>query len=255
MKCINERGWVSELVIWNDPQVNWQQYEKVFLHTAWDYILHVDGFCRWIQQLSSDVSFINPTELILWNMDKRYLFDLKEKGINLPYTLTFDSGLELLERKNQYPVVVKKVVSAGGRGNWLCHNPEELRTIVEQENLYQQPVLLQNYEPSIITKGEYSAVYLDEEYQFTILKLPKEGEFRVQSQYGGTEQLVKADKKIMNFTDSLLSALPSRSKYARVDFIVDEHDIAKLMEIELIEPDLFLRYHPASFQRFADLLK
>lgn len=255
MNHIHDRDWISELVIWNDPKVNWQQYDIVFLHTAWDYILHEDEFRRWIQKLSSYVSFINPTELVLWNIDKRYLFDLQKNGVNLPDTRCFDTGNELLERKNSYPIVIKKVVSAGGRGNWLCHDRKELSAIIQQENLCEQPVLVQNYEPSIMTKGEYSTIYLDNIYQFTILKLPKEGEFRVQSQYGGIEQLVIPDKHMIDFTDNVLAALPSRSKYARVDFILDEQDTAKLMEVELIEPDLFLRYHPVSYERFVDLLR
>lgn len=251
---INKRVMIADLVIWNDPKVVWNQYDTVFLHTAWDYILHENEFRRWIQQLDSYVSFINSTELILWNLDKRYLFDLQENGINLPHTWCFNTAQELLKWENSYPVVIKKVVSAGGRGNWLCHNRKELNEIIRKENLYDQPVLIQNYEPSIMTKGEYSSIYLDNKYQFTILKLPKEGEFRVQSQYGGTEQLVVPDKQMIDFTDKVLAALPSRPKYARVDFILDEQDNAKLMEVELIEPDLFLRYHPASYERFVDLL-
>lgn len=254
MNCFRDRGWIAELVVWNDPKVNWQQYDIVFLHTAWDYIQHADEFRRWIQQLSSRVSFINSAELVLWNIDKRYLFDLQEQGINLPDTRCFDTGSELLESENSYPIVIKKVVSAGGRGNWLCHDGKELSAIIQQENLHGIPILAQKYEPSIMTKGEYSIIYLDNIYQFTILKLPKEGEYRVQSQHGGTEQLVVPDKHMIDFTDNVLDALPSRSKYARVDFIIDEQDTAKLMEVELIEPDLFFRYYPLSYERFVDLL-
>src|SRR4051812_25228278 len=75
LDSINKSGRTADLVIWNNPQVDWQQYDTVFLHTAWDYILHVEAFCKWIEQLDTHLSFINPTDLILWNIDKRYLLD------------------------------------------------------------------------------------------------------------------------------------------------------------------------------------
>jgi glutathione synthase/RimK-type ligase-like ATP-grasp enzyme len=254
MELIRNRGWSADLLIWNDPKVNWEQYDIVFLHTAWDYILHAEEFGKWVQRLSSHVSFVNPADLVLWNMDKRYLFDLQAKGIPLPNTKYVNTGRELLAKEHAYPIVIKKVVSAGGRGNWLCHDRNELFTVLQKENLYEQPLLKQHYEPAIITKGEYSAIYLDNIYQFTILKMPRQGEYRVQAQYGGSEQLVRTEKHLIDFTDNVLASLPSKPKYARVDFILDEQDIAKLMEVELIEPDLFLRYHPISYERFVDLL-
>jgi hypothetical protein len=257
LATFHQHGLQAELVMWNDQQVDWKQYNTVFLHTTWDYILHVDEFRDWIKELDPYLSFLNPKELILWNMDKRYLLDLQAKGVTLPHTSFFETGSDLLTQKDFLikPVVIKKVVSAGGRGNWLCRNQTELRQIIERENLIQEPLFVQHYEPSIVTKGEYSAVYLDGILQHIIHKLPREGEYRVQSQYGGTEGLVEPERKMVEFTDSVLTALPAKPKYARVDLIQDEQGIEKLMEVEVIEPDLFLRYKPSSFGRFVDIFQ
>ncbi|MXQ53055.1 ATP-grasp domain-containing protein [Shimazuella alba] len=257
LATFHRMGCQAELVMWNDQQVNWEQYDIVFLHTTWDYILHVDEFRDWIKELDAYLSFLNPTELILWNMDKRYLLDLQAKGVTLPHTSFVETGSDLFAQKDLLikPVVIKKLVSAGGRGNWLCHNQTELHQIIERENLTQEPLLVQHYEPSIVTKGEYSAVYLDGILQHIIHKLPRKGEYRVQSQYGGSETLAGPEKKMVEFTDLVLTVLPNKPKYARVDFIQDEQGIVKLMEVEVIEPDLFLRYKPSSFGRFVDLFQ
>lgn len=87
-----------------------------------------------------------------------------------------------------------------------------------------------------------------------ILKLPREGEFRVQSQFGGSEQLVEATQAMHTFGQQVLDALPQPATYARSDFFADEQGQLQLMEVELIEPDLFLRYNLTSYQRLAELL-
>jgi glutathione synthase/RimK-type ligase-like ATP-grasp enzyme len=243
----------AELVIWNDPQVDWKKYDTVFLHCVWDYTTHIAAFRQWISGNVENVSFVNPVELILWNTDKRYLLELQQKGIPLPET-SVTTGKELLQTDFYKPIVIKKVVSAGGRGNWLCRTSAEVAAVIAYEQLANEPILAQRYQPAILTNGEYSVVYFAGKLQHVILKLPREGEFRVQSQFGGSEQLVEATKAMHTFGQQVLDALPQPATYARIDFLADEQGQLQLMEVELIEPDLFLRYSPTSYQQLAELL-
>jgi glutathione synthase/RimK-type ligase-like ATP-grasp enzyme len=255
LKSLQQGGYQAEIVVWNDNAVDWESFDVVFLHTVWDYILHIDDFRDWINRITDNVSFINDADLILWNSDKRYLFDLQAKGVKLPDTAAYEKGSELITNKEiSYPIVVKKVVSAGGRGNWLCHDHTALIDVIREQNLLEETILIQNYEPSILTNGEYSSVFFGGEFQHVIHKLPQQGEYRVQSQYGGTERQVQLTPEMLDFNKHVLQALPMHAEYARIDFIQDGAGIYKLMEVELIEPDLFMRYHPLSFGHFVSLI-
>jgi glutathione synthase/RimK-type ligase-like ATP-grasp enzyme len=135
IKTIKNRNMQAKLEIWNDDRVDWKQYDIVLLHTPWDYTSHITTFRRWITELKEHVTFINPTELILWNTNKRYLLDLQNKGVNIPDTVVITKGSELLDQGvNEFPIVVKKLVSAGGRGNWLCQNRQDLAQLYKRRH-------------------------------------------------------------------------------------------------------------------------
>ncbi|HET6211998.1 MAG TPA: hypothetical protein VFE14_03890, partial [Micromonosporaceae bacterium] len=150
-------------------------------------------------------------------------------------------------------LVIKTVVSAGGRRAWLAETPEQARAVLLRE-APNEPALVQAYEPAIVDSGEYSAIFLAGELSHAVLKLPQRGEFRVQEHFGGRTEAVQGARWMAEYGRRVLDELPEVPGYARVDFVVDAAGEPKLMELELIEPDLFLRYAPESYSRLADLL-
>ncbi len=259
MRALRDRELTVDLVIWDDPSIYWGNYDFVFLHAVWDYSDKIADFRNWLASIRPKVSFVNPIDLIMWNMDKRYLLDLQKKGITIPRTIAFDSANQVnwadvrshFHEEQQF--VVKSAISAGGRGTWLCSNLDLVKEQIVTQKLEHKPILFQAYESSIETNGEYSAICFDGVLSHMVQKTPKKGEFKVQPQYGGSIKMVSGEQWT-TFVEQVLHALPVPAKYARIDFLVDQTGEPKLIEVELIEPDLFLRYHPESYKQLVNLL-
>ncbi|GAA5178646.1 hypothetical protein GCM10023322_06300 [Rugosimonospora acidiphila] len=255
---LRRAGAEADLPVWNAPEVAWDGYTSVHLHSPWDYSEHLDGFLGWLgsEQVGGRTS--NDASLIAWNTDKRYLLELQERGVALPRTVLGLTGSALSAQRlrdelGECRIVVKPTISAGGRRAWLCDSPELAYQTIQRQ-APAEAVLAQVYEADIETLGEFSAVYLGGELSHVVRKTPAAGDFRVQGHFGGRTEPVAATDWIARYCAAVLAAAPSAPAYARVDFLVDRAGDPKLMELELVEPDLFLRYCPRSYQRLTQLL-
>jgi glutathione synthase/RimK-type ligase-like ATP-grasp enzyme len=244
------------LVQWSDDRVRWQDFDRVLLHSPWDYSNHLPEFVGWLDRFRDDHRLVNSQRLIVWNLDKRYLMDLRQRGIALPATMAEPTGRSFTEAAIEElsagrPLVVKPAVGAGGTRTFRTSSAAEALTLI-RDRMPDEPVLIQQYESAVEVSGEYSAVYLGNAVSHVVRKRPRAAEFRVQAEHGGTTAPQPVEPWIENYTHSVIGQLPSKPSYARVDFIVDEAGSAKLMEIELAEPDLFLRYDEDSYARLVE---
>lgn len=224
----------------------------VCLRSTWDYHLRWDEFQRWIAGFTGHGRLWNPAETVLWNADKRYLRDLAEVGIALPRTRWFEPG----ERPDADAVlaewglergVLKPRVSATAFGTHLIERGQQLAE-AEWKPLVTAGSLLQGYVAEIATRGEVSLMYLDGVYSHAVLKRPAAGDFRVQTDFGGRLERTVPAASVLAFGDAVLAAVTRPWLYARVDLVESDRGPV-LMELELIEPDLFL--DPDSAKRMA----
>lgn len=251
-----DRGVAAELVDWAGEGVDWGGYRSVLLHAPWDYSERLADFLAWLRAGAHVTSFVNSVDLLGWNSDKRYLLELAERGVVIPVTLSSETGEGLTEPLLREvfevgPVVVKPTVGAGGRGTKLC--PTLSDAVVAGAELGRRPVLVQRYEPAIESEGELSAVFLGGRLSHVVRKMPMPGQFRVQGHYGGTAAAVDGPEWIERYGANVLDLLPCPPAYARVDLVTRSDAAPLLMEVELIEPDLFLRLEPRSVGRYLDL--
>jgi glutathione synthase/RimK-type ligase-like ATP-grasp enzyme len=254
LTALREAGAAASLVIWDDENTSWDDFDAILLHSPWDYSMRLGEFTEWLAKVGCDDRLLNSYPLITWNVDKRYLIELRDRGIALPETRVADRGADLaagqLAGMASGRIVVKPVIGAGGRRTWLCSSLDEAVSVARAE-LRDEPVLIQEYEQVVESEGEYSAIYLDGVLSHLVLKVPRPGEFRVQNHYGGRTYPVAAEPWMDSYGRRVLAALPNEPIYGRIDFVIDESGDPKLMEIEVVEPDLFLRYHPESYRHFA----
>jgi glutathione synthase/RimK-type ligase-like ATP-grasp enzyme len=227
----------------------------VCLRSTWDYHLRWDEFRRWIARFTGHGRLWNPAATVLWNADKRYLRDLAEAGIALPRTRWFEAG----ERPDTDAVlaewglergVLKPRVSATAFGTHLIERGQRLPE-AEWRPLENAGCLLQAFVAEIAARGEVSLMYLDGVYSHAVLKRPASGDFRVQTDFGGRLERAVPSASVRAFGDAVLAAVTQPWLYARVD-LVDSDRGPVLMELELIEPDLFL--DPGSAERMAAAL-
>lgn len=218
----------ADVAVWSDPDVDWSRYDAVVVRSCWDYHLRPNEFLDWLNRVPTRL--VNSAELIRWNLDKRYLRLFPGA---IPETIWLDDGnaacdiASVCQQRGWQAAVAKPLVSASA-----------YRTEVRTHGTIAGPAMVQRYHPEIRESGEWSLLYFAGKYSHAILKTPAPGDFRVQKEFGGTYIHSVPPAEWIAFGYDVLKALPQEPTIARVDLLSAPRPI--LMEIELIEPEIFL---------------
>ncbi|MEP6945434.1 MAG: hypothetical protein ABJA02_05910 [Acidobacteriota bacterium] len=248
-----ELGWDVETLSWRERNVDWDMFDAVVIRTTWDYQRDPAAFLQVLRQIeSSDARLENPLEIVRWNLDKAYLRGLESDGVAIVPTLwernydpaSFESWLAELEVDE---LIIKPRISATAEFTFRlkAYDPS-------LENVFaERPFLVQPFIPSVADEGEYSLFYFAGEFSHAIAKTPAFGDFRVQEEHGGLITAMTPDDAMLGtgrFISDMISPTPL---YSRVDLIRGQSGDLLLMELELIEPALYLRMDPRAPKRFA----
>ena len=249
-----------DATVWDDPGVRWASYDRVVIRSCWDYHLRPGAFLDWLARLEEDgVSLWNPAPVVRANVDQGYLVDLAAKGVPVVPTMRLERGERadlpgLLAERGWDEAVVKPSVSASAFRTRRVR-PEDAATAQEglEEMLAASGALVQRFLPEIQTRGEWSFLFLGGEYSHAVLKRPKTGDFRVQEELGGSSVLERPGPALADQARAVTATIPRPWLYARVDG-VEIDGVFTLMELELIEPHLFLGWEPDAPARFAEAI-
>jgi glutathione synthase/RimK-type ligase-like ATP-grasp enzyme len=250
-------GYSVRPLVWDDAAVRWEQYAALVLRSTWDYHKKVPAFCAWLNQIeSAGVPLWNPLRLVRWNLDKTYLRDLAVHGVPITPTTWLDAGGQgdlaaILEQNGWDRAVVKPTASATAFLTWIA-TPENAAAnqVRVNEMTARGGVMVQRFEESI-QEGEWSLVFFGSRLSHSVLKKPATGDFRVQKEYGGTSVPAAAPELVIATAEQVLARVEFPWLYARVDLVHSESG-ARLMELEMLEPDLFLRHEAGAAVRFAE---
>ena len=252
-----QHGIQAHPAIWNDPNQDWSACAAVLIRSCWDYHLQPELFFAWIQQLhAANIPILNPAPLLRWNANKSYLRDLDTKGV--PIVPTFwpehNENLITLQQKlcdlGWHKAVLKPRISATAYRTQLVTKDDTPAAQKLFDELHRGPgVMLQKYIDSITTEGEWSLIFFAGTFSHAIIKQPRPGDFRVQNDFGGTARRADPPPHVLASATRPVQAVDP-TVYARVDGVVDDGRFL-LMELELIEPMLFLADHPEAPTRFA----
>lgn len=230
--------------IWNDEHVDWSSFDGVVIKSPWDYHNHLNTFLNWLDHLEKlGVKVLNPVEIIKWNSDKHYLKDIADKGLPvIPAAyIEKDSVFNdyFFDHFGTDKLVVKPCISAGAQNTITVDrsNYNELSGEIEQL-LKEQDYIVQPFVEEI-KNGEWSFLFFNGKYSHCSLKTPKQGDFRVQHYHGGSISYPVPDPQHIEQAEMYLKSLPQSVLYARVDGVLINNSF-HLMELELIEPYLFL---------------
>lgn len=248
-------------LVWSDPAaLDLPPGEVVVVRSCWDYHLHPARFLGWIDALEGrGVELVNPAPLLRWNLHKRYLVELGERGIPVVPTELVESGrgptlAEVLARRGWERAVVKPAVSLSAHETWRLSRAEAAGQEARFAALRARgDVLVQRFVPEIVSEGEWSLVFLGGEYSHAVRKRPKAGDFRVQSDHGGRATPEAPPAWVLEGARRVLDSLAETPVYARVDGVAAGGRLL-LMELECIDPSLFLGAHPPAAERLARLL-
>lgn len=221
---------------------------------AWDYAAEPQRFRRWLQQAQSSGSrFVNPPELMLWNMNKHYLCDLAAAGADVIPTETAapDAGAvtRIMQRHGWHEAVLKPAVGQSGKYVVRIRSSSEIRDWLP----YREGVIVQPFIADIETAGETALIFFNGRFSHAVHRRPPAGEWRANSAYG--VRILPAEPPPFAVTSAarVLASLPQMPVYARVDgTLLPERFL--LNELELIEPALYLDTRPEAVAHFADVL-
>lgn len=240
---------------------------------AWTQLGGADGFAlimplvawgydrdyrRWLALLGRAEAehwpMLNPPALLRWNGDKAYLRQLADQGIP---TVTTAEVTALDERSlraaaaklGAVDLVIKPPISGGARATYRLTLDDPI-----PDEVAGQRMMVQAFQPTIAA-GEWSLMLFGGKFSHAVIKTPVEGEFRVQPHLGGIDRPADPPKGAIELAQAALAAAPAEALYARVDMIANATGALRIMELELIEPALFLHHAPDQGAAFASAVR
>jgi glutathione synthase/RimK-type ligase-like ATP-grasp enzyme len=261
-EALRREGVAAEIAVWREPR-DWGRASLVLLRTPWDYPGHLQEFLVWISQVAAVTRLRNGPDVVRWNLHKGYLLDLQARGVPIVPTRLVRRGepvdaqravAEAARQFGAHELVVKPAVgiNAGGalraeaRSAGVAHHLSGL--------LGRGDALIQPFAASILDAGELSLVFLGGEFSHAVRKTPRRGDYRVQDNHGGTAAPCAPGAREFATARAALAVAPSKTTYARVDMVY-LNDEPAVMELELIEPELFLRFWEPATVAFARAVK
>ncbi|MBS4071985.1 MAG: glutathione synthetase [Algoriphagus sp.] len=243
---LTEMGISNEIQAWSDPKVDWLSYSHLLIKSTWDYFDYYPQFLQWIENIKSlDIPVLNDLDTIRWNSAKNYLLEIESKGFPTIAGLVLEKGtkpkLEQIQEKVKSDILVIKPLVSGGAKNTLKIPVTEwskfeanVSQLVEKEDFLAQPFIKE-----VAEVGEYSLIFFNQQFSHAVLKTPAKSDFRVQHYFGGTIQEIQPDSTLLESAQKLIDTFGQGTLYGRVDGVLID-GVFHLMELELIEPYLFL---------------
>jgi glutathione synthase/RimK-type ligase-like ATP-grasp enzyme len=255
--ALEDLGLRADAVSWDDAGVDWPPYSAIVLRSTWDYHHRVAEFHAWIDRLAAaGAALWNAPSILRWNTNKRYLARMSHPILRPPPTVILDRGSAvdlgaLLDARGWDEAVMKPAISADG---FSTERTARSRAAADQAALNAMlahgDVLIQTLVPEIRTGGEISLMFFGGVFSHAVNKRPQDGEFRVQERLGGRIVPTDPPRTLIDHARNLLESWAPGTLYARVDVVMaGENPI--LMEIELVEPSLYLAHDPPAAERLA----
>ena len=258
MQSLQSRGFSVSEVSWTENIEKFPKQGVCLLRTPWDYFDHLSEFLAKLQQIESrGLAVLNPVDVVQRNIDKAYLYEFSQSGIaTVPSWcpgLDQQSLEQFLDHQSAEEYIVKPRVGAGGIG-FQRLSPQQLKTWYQSEFDPDRPVFVQPVLKTIATTGETSLVFSMGRLTHAVRKLPKQGEIRIQEEWGGSTALYEPTEKETEFAQNVVERMASDLLYSRVDLVLTESGDPMLMELELIEPSLYFRARPDVVEIYSDAL-
>lgn len=261
-RALDASGAEWEIVDWDDQHVDWSRFSIAVLRSTWDYHERLGEFLVWARGVGARTRLFNPLDIVQWNVDKRYLIDLAGASIDVMPTTFVSRPSDLAAVDLTRDVIVKPAVSAGSN-NTARHvgNPVAARQHVERIMRSSGVALVQPYQPMIDTLGETGLVYLAGEFSHAFGKAAIFGDSDPRHNGLYMEEQISArnaSSAERALGDRVMAVLADRfgepPLYARIDMVTNAVGVPEIMEVELVEPSLYLHLDDDASSRAASAL-
>lgn len=236
-------GLTIEPVLWDEADQHAGDYDALLPLMVWDYFEGNEArFLDIMARAEKMTPVLNTPDLLRWNSDKSYLEELAVRGAKVIPTLrvdgvTSDHAARAFETFGTDRIVIKPQVGGGAWRQALYTQGEPWPAAGQ---LPPEGALIQPFLPSVTAEGEYSFLYFGGAFSHALLKTAKPGDYRIQSLYGGAEEGYAPTDAEKAVAQAVLATLDTPPLYARVDLLRGLDGQLALIELEMIEPYLYL---------------
>ncbi len=256
-KALNKLGLTSVRIDWAGDGVDWSAFRCAVFRTTWDYYDRISEFSAWLKTVEQQTLLCNDASIIWWNLDKHYLSDIASKGIPVVPSRFIEIGetiqlSRLLDETGWEEAIIKPCISGSARHTYRVNseNAAAIQNIV-QPLLSREAFMLQPFLSDIRTSGEYTLMIIDGQFTHAVRKTPKDGDFRVQDDHGGAVHPCDPTEEQIELAKQTIAVCEPPPVYGRVDMVRGNNGEWVVMELELIEPELWLREQPVAAEIFA----
>jgi glutathione synthase/RimK-type ligase-like ATP-grasp enzyme len=252
-------GVPSRPVIWDDPAERWSDYSTLVLRSPWNYHLKPAEFVEWLGVIeAAGVQLWNPYEVVRWNMHKRYMRDLEARGVLIADTEWIARAepaplSQVLARRGWTDAIIKPAISASATDTWRTTRDVGADGLRYRELVERADVLVQRTVPEVLSAGEWSLMFIDSTYSHGVIKRPAAGDFRVQTEKGGSAAPAVPPRTVVESAERIVAMIPAPCLYTRIDGVETSQGFM-LMEVEAIEPLLFFAFEPRACAAMARAL-
>lgn len=239
------QGMTTELVRWRDAAKRAEDFDAMLPFFVWDYFEgNEDDFLNEMAKVDAKTKLFNPYRVLKWNLNKSYLEELERQGAPVIRTLTVERVTErnvtaAFETLGTDTLVIKPQV---GGGAWRQALYKKGDPFPAKDTLPPEAAMIQAFLPSVQSEGEYSFLYFGGQFSHAVNKTPKAGDYRIQSLYGGIEAPYAPSSQEREAARQVLDSLDFTPLYARVDLLRGLDGGLKLIELEMLEPYLYLPF-------------
>lgn len=253
---LKKQGHNVRPVIWNQMEVDWSNFKNLVFCSVWDYTKNYNLFHKWLSAREKQCNLINSAEIIRWNLNKSYLHHFEKQNIPVIPTVWIYEENQLTYLNFEWSdVIVKPSVGAGSSG---MKKFESLRQIDKVKShiqflLEDCNVMIQPYLESADSYGETAMIYFDGKLSHTV-KRPLGGHKGTADERVATATHIEPTEDQLEIGKKVIQCLPFKPTYIRIDLLKDNNDKDVVLEVEMIEPSLFLKTSEAA-ANYANALK
>jgi hypothetical protein len=259
--ALERRGVQVRAAAWDDAAAAWSSAAAVVIRSTWDYHLRHAEFLAWVDRVSASTTLHNDARIVRWNSHKRYLDELSKREIRVIDTVFADAGsrldVDLIARAHGWAdVVVKPAVSASAHETRRFADEERDQAQAHLERLLgSRDVMVQPYLTALAERGELSLLYARGRFSHAVRRrsaLVDEGSMPKSAATAATDAARRFAYRVLAAGGAAAGLGPNELLYARVDLAEVGADSYQLLELELVEPSLFLLHAPDAAEEFAD---
>lgn len=250
-------GWEVECVPWRSGR-DWNDFDAVYICTPWDYPEHVSEFMQVLEAIDASRAVLyNDLAIARWNLEKTYMRDVEARGDDIVPSTWYDhfDAAQVpgyFDEHNTDRVVIKPIVGANAKDTFVLRNTVDASLLATLQTTFSgRRFFVQPFIENIRSEGEFSLFFFNGEYSHAIQKIPKAGDFRVQEEHGADIITVAPSAALQDIAHTVFSHIEPLPVYGRGDWVRGPDGRFLLMELELIEPSLYLRTDSGAAARFA----